>query len=140
MSPFFFLVAIDLILFKLFKKSKNGLNFPQKSENGLIFPKKSENGLNFPKKSENGLIFPKKSENGINFPKKSENGLNFPKKSEIAANYMPIPAKHFTDSDANCFSDSVKESYTEYSLNFAVCFRNECLNVCSDFDETFVDA
>ena len=129
------------------KKAENGLNFPKKSESGLNFPKKAENGLNLPKKSENGLNFPKKSENGLNFPKKSENGLNFPKKSEIAANYMPIPAKHFTDSDAKLctdsdanFADSVTQSYTGHSLNFAMCFQYECLNVCSDFDETFADA
>ena len=117
------MVAIDLILFKLFKKTKNGLIFPQKSKNGVNYTKKAEKGLNFPKKAENGLNFPKKSENGLNFPKKSENGLNFPKKSEIAANYMAIPAKHFTDSDANWFADSVTESYTEHSLNFAMCFK-----------------
>ena len=94
--------------------------------------KRAENGLNFPKKAENGLNFPKKSENGLNFPKKSENELNFPKKSEIAEDDMPVPAKHFID--------SVTETYTESSLNFAKCFPNECLNVCSDFDETFADA
>ena len=103
-----------------------------------------------------GLNFPKKAENGLNFPKKSENGLNFPKKSEIAEDDMPLPAKHFTDSvakhctdsdakhctdsDAKHFADSVTETYTESSLNFAKCFPNECLNVCSDFDETFADA
>ena len=100
------------------------------------------------KRAENGLNFPKKSENGLNFPKKSENGLNFPKKSEIAEVDMPVPAKHFTDSvakhctdsDAKHFADSVTETYTESSLNFAKCFPNECLNVCSDFDETFADA
>ena len=85
---------------------RKGLNFPKKAENGLNFPKKAENGLNFPKKSENGLNFSKKSENGFNFPKKSEKGLNFPKKSEIAANCMPIPAKHFTVSDAKLCTDS----------------------------------
>ena len=61
---------------------------------------------------------------------------------------MPIPAKHFTDSDAklctdsdaNCFADSITESYAEHSLNFAMCFQNKCLNVCSDFDETYADA
>ena len=110
--------------------------------------KRAENGLNFPKKAENGLNFPQKSENGLNFPKKSENGLNFPKKSEIAEDDMPVTAKHFTDSiakhctdsDAKHFADSVTETYTESSLNFAKCFPNECLNVCSDFDETFADA
>ena len=110
--------------------------------------KRAENGLNFPKKAENGLNFPKKSENGLNFPKKAENGLNFPKKSEIAEDDMPVPAKHFTDSvakhctdsDAKHFADSVTETYTESSLNFAKCFPNECLNICSDFDETFADA
>ena len=118
--------------------------------------KRAENGLNFPKKAENGLNFPKKSVNGLNFPKKSENGLNFPKKSEIAEDDMPVTAKHFTDSvakhftdsiakhctdsDAKHFADSVTETYTESSLNFAKCFPNECLNVCSDFDETFADA
>ena len=109
--------------------------------------KRAENGLNFPKKAENGLNFPKKSENGLNFPKKAENGLNFPKKSEIAEDDMPVPAKHFTDSvakhctdsDAKHFADSVTETYTESSLNFAKCFPNGCLNVCSDFDETFAD-
>ena len=110
--------------------------------------KRAENGLNFPKKAENGLNFPKKSENGLNFSKKSENGLNFPKKSEIAKDDMPVPAKHFTDcvakpctdSDAKHFADSVTETYTESSLNFAKCFPNACLNVCSDFDEFFADA
>ena len=108
------------------------------------------------KRAENGLNFPKKAENGLNFPKKSENGLNFPKKSEIAEDDMPVTAKHFTDSvakhftdsvakhctdsDAKHFADSVTETYTESSLNFAKCFPNECLNVCSDFDETFADA
>ena len=98
----------------------------------------------------------KRAENGLNFPKKAENGLNFPKKSEIAEDDMPVTAKHFndsvakhftdsiakhcTDSDAKHFADSVTETYTESSLNFAKCFPNECLNVCSDFDETFADA
>ena len=103
--------------------------------------------VNFPKKAENGLNFPKKAENGLNFPKKSENVLNFPKNSEIVDD-MPVPAKHFTDSvakhctdsDAKHFADSVTETYTESSLNFSKCFPNECLNVCSDFDETFADA
>ena len=113
-----------------------------------LLTESARKGLNFPKKAENGLNFPKKSENGLNFPKKSENGLNFPKKSEIAANHMPIHAKHFTDSvaklctdsDANHFAVSVTETNTESSFKFAKCFPNECLNVCSDFDETFADA
>ena len=108
------------------------------------------------KRAENGLNFPKKSENGLNFPKKSENGLKFPKKSEIAEDDMQVTAKHFTesvakhftdsvakhctDSVAKHFADSVTETYTEFSLNFAKCFPNECLNFCSDIDETFADA
>ena len=137
------------------------------AENGLNFPKKSEcaeNGLNFPKKSEcaeNGLNFPKKSEcaeNGLNFPKKSEcaeKGLNFPKKSECDANDLLVPAK-CSECDANdklvpakCLTDSVTEGFIEYSvdyvpdtysesdLNFSKCFPLDCLNLSSDFDETF---
>ena len=138
-------------------RETDGLNFPKKSEcaeNGLNFPKKSEcaeNGLNFPKKSEcaeNGLNFPKKSEcaeNELNFPKKSEcaeNGLNFPKKSECAENGLSFHKKSECDANdllmpAKCFTDSVTETYSESDLNFSKCFPIDCLNFSCVFDETF---
>ena len=129
------------------KELKRQARRKAKDDSDLITGKDRKR-VNFPKKAENGLNFHKKAQNGLNFPPKSENGLNFPKTSEIAEDDMPVPAKHFTDSvakhctdsDAKHFADSVTETYTESSLNFAKCFPNECLNVCSDFDETFADA